>query len=100
MFIDETSAFVGQRREYGWAASSERLYDTQPKGKKTRVSLVAAISLGATMTEQALLITDTVNKNAFLAFLEFALLPTLAKGSIRGFWHNAQKGIFQPSAVR
>ena len=82
MFIDETSAFVGQRREYGWAASSERLYDTRPKGKKTRVSLVAAISLGATMTEQALLITDTVNKNAFLAFLEFALLPTLAKGSI------------------
>lgn len=34
------------------------------------------------MTEQALVVTDTVNKNAFLAFLETTLLPTLAKGSV------------------
>jgi len=41
LFIDETSAYVGQSREYGWAASAERVYDTRPKGKKERVSLVA-----------------------------------------------------------
>jgi transposase len=34
------------------------------------------------MAEQALVITDTVNKNAFLSFLETTLLPTLAKGSV------------------
>ena len=34
------------------------------------------------MAEQALIITDTVNKNAFLCFLETTLLPTLAKGSV------------------
>ena len=34
------------------------------------------------MAEQALLITDTVNKNAFLCFLETTLLPCLAKGSV------------------
>lgn len=34
------------------------------------------------MAEQALVITDTVNKNAFLAFLERTLLPTLAEGSL------------------
>ena len=33
------------------------------------------------MAEQALVVTDTVNKNAFLAFLE-TLLPTLTEGSI------------------
>ena len=82
MFIDETSAYVGQSREYGWAASAERVQDTRPKGKKARVSLIAAISLDTAMAEQSLIITDTVNKNAFLCFLETTLLPTLAKGSV------------------
>ncbi len=82
MFIDETSAYVGQSREYGWAASCERVYDTRPKGKKERISLLAASSLDGSMVEQALVITDTVNKNAFLCFLETTLLPTLAEGSV------------------
>ena len=89
MFIDETSAYVGQSRAYGWAASAERVHDTRPKGKKARVSLIAACSLGGVMAEQALIITDTVNQNAFLAFLETTLLPTLAKGSVLVMdnWH-------------
>jgi len=82
VFIDETSAYVGQSREYGWAASDERVHDTKPKGKKERVSLIAAASLTGSMTEQALVISDTVNKHAFLAFLEFTLLPTLIEGSV------------------
>ena len=81
-FIDETSAYVGQSREYGWASSKERIIDTRPKGRKERVSLIAAASLDGTMAEQALVIPDTVNKNAFLAFLETTLLPTLARGSV------------------
>jgi transposase len=34
------------------------------------------------MAEQALVISDTVNKSAFLCFLEFTLLPTLLPGSV------------------
>lgn len=34
------------------------------------------------MAEQAPIVSDTVNKNAFLAFLETVLLPTLAVGSV------------------
>ncbi len=34
------------------------------------------------MAEQALVITDTVNKTAFLCFFENTLLPTLPKGSV------------------
>lgn len=82
VFVDETSAYVGQSREYGWAGRDERVCDTRPKGKKERVSLVAATSLDSAMAEQDLVITDTVNKNAFLCFLEFTLLPTLPKGSV------------------
>jgi len=82
VFIDETSSYAGMSREYGWAASRERVYDTRPKGKKARVSLIAAASLNGVMTEQALIITDTVNKNAFLTFLGTTLLPTLPEGSV------------------
>lgn len=82
VFVDETSAYVGQSREYGWAASREHLCDTRPKGKQARVSLIAAVSLSGVMVEQALIITDTVNQNGFLAFLETTLLPTLAQGSV------------------
>ena len=71
-----------QSREYGWGSSAERVYDTRPKGKKERVSLIAAASLDGVMAEQALVVPDTVNKNAFLAFLETTLLPTLARGSV------------------
>jgi len=82
VFIDETSAYIGQSCEYGWGSSKERVYDTRPKGKKERVSLIAAITPNGVMAEQALVIPDTVNKNAFLAFLETTLLPTLTRGSV------------------
>ena len=52
VFIDETSAYVGQSREYGWATSVKRVCDTRPKGKKARVSLIAApadLPAGATL---------------------------------------------------
>lgn len=73
---------MGQSREYGWAASHERLDDTRPKGKKAWVSLIAAASLNGMMAEQALVISDTVNQNAFLCFLETTLLPTLPQRSV------------------
>lgn len=58
------------------------MYDSRPKGERERVSLIAAASLGGAMAKQALVVSDTVNKNAFLAFLEFTLLPTLPQGSV------------------
>ncbi len=82
MFLDETSACVGQSREYGWAPSCERVHDVKPEGKKERVSLIAAVTLEGIMAKQALVVTDTINKNAFLTFLETVLLPTLTKGSV------------------
>jgi len=54
VFIDETSAYIGQSCEYGWGSSKERVYDTRPKGKKERVSLIAAITPNGVMAEQGL----------------------------------------------
>lgn len=34
------------------------------------------------MADQALVVTDSVDKNAFLGYLEHSLLPTLAAGSV------------------
>lgn len=82
MFIDETSAYVSISSEYAWAHSSERVMDTKPKGKKQRVSLIAACSLGKAVVEQALVVPDSVDKNAFLGYLEYTLLPTLEPGTV------------------
>ena len=94
MFIAETSAYVAQSRPYGWAATPERVHDTRPKGRKTRVSLIAAISLDAALAERALVITDSVNKNTFLCLLGTTLLPTLPKGSVLVMdnWHAKHPG--------
>lgn len=82
MFVDETSAYIGISSEYGWAHSSERVTDTKPKGKKQRVSLIAACSLDKAVAEQALVVPDSVDKNAFLGYLEYTLLPTLVPDTI------------------
>lgn len=82
VFLDETSAYVGISSEYGWAHSSERVTDTKPKGKKQRVSLIAACSLDKSVAEQALVVPDSVNKSAFLGYLEYSLLPTLEPDTV------------------
>lgn len=81
IFLDETSSFVNVSRAYGWAASHERVFDTFPKGKKQRVSLIAAIGLSANLAEHALLHPESVDKNAFKAYLENVLLPKLEPGT-------------------
>lgn len=43
---------------------------------------MAACSLGAQMAAQALVVPDTVDRNAFLGFLEHSLLPVLEPSSI------------------
>lgn len=82
VFIDETSSYVGITCEYAWAASHLRARDHQPKGKKQRVSLIAACSLQADLAEQALVMPEGVDQNAFLGYLEHCLLPKLKSGSI------------------
>ena len=86
MFIDECSAYVGLTFNYGRAPSDQRVFDRRPKGKdkKKRASLIAAISLDKSnsMAAQSLVVEGTVDRNAFLGYLEFVLLPILKKGTV------------------
>lgn len=89
-------------RSYGRAPSSERVIDHAPRGKKERSSLIAAVTnrglepthcLVQVENPQALtsryrkdfrpeVHPDSVNKSAFLSYLEKVLLPALEPGSI------------------
>jgi transposase len=82
VFLDETSRFVNISRSYGWGPSHERLVDSFPKGKKQRVSLIAAIGRHTNLAEHAMLHPESVDKNAFKAYLETVLLPKLKPGTI------------------
>lgn len=81
IFIDETSAFLNISRSYGWADTKERVFDSNPKGKKQSASLIAAIGLNANLAEHAIVHPESVNKNAFKAYLEKILLPKLESGT-------------------
>ena len=82
VFLDETSSFVNLSRFYAWAPSHERVTDSFPKGKKQRVSLIAAVGLSANLAEHALVHPQSVNKNAFKAYLEHVLLPKLEPDTV------------------
>ena len=82
LFLDETSSFVNVSRSYAWAHTSKRVFDSFPKGKKQRASLIAAIGLDANLAEYAFVHPGSVDKNAFKVYLENALLPKLEPGTV------------------
>lgn len=86
--LDETSSIVNISRSYGWAASSQRGFDSFPKGKQQRLSLIAAIGLNATLSEHALVQPERVDKSAFKADLQNVLLPRPEPGTtlVRDTW--------------
>ena len=81
IFLDETSSFVNTSRSYAWAPSHERVFSTFPKGKKQKVSLIAAVGLNANLDEHAMIHPESVDKNAFKAYLKNVLLPQLEPGT-------------------
>ena len=69
-------------RTYARALKGQRINDIKPKGQKQRVSLIAAISLAKNMAEQALVMSGSINKQAFITYIKTTLLPQVKKGSI------------------
>ncbi len=75
-------------RSYGRAATSKRVIDHAPKGKKERVSLLAAVTLRGLEGKHCLVHPENVstrafgnNKTAFISYLK-TLLPNLKVGSV------------------
>lgn len=82
MFLDETGAWLDMPRLYGWAKRSERLSDMVTKGRKGKVSLIAAISAQGLDSQRCFHFEGVVNGAAFLTYLEQVLAPSLEPGSV------------------
>ena len=58
------------------------MVDRAPKGRKQRVSLLAAVTSEGLDAERCLIHSQSVTKPAFKTYLDEVLLPTLKPGSI------------------
>ncbi len=69
-------------RLYGWARTSERVRDTVTKGRKGKVSLIAAVSTQGLDTQRCFHFDGVVDGSAFLTYLAQVLVPSLEPGSV------------------
>lgn len=79
-FPDETGGWLGMPRLYGRCVGGARVYDTAPKKRKGRISLIAAITNKGMNPQTCLIHEDGVDAKAFLSHIEHALCPTLEPG--------------------
>jgi transposase len=82
VFLDETSGWLGMTRVYARILGGGRIYDTAPKKRKGKVSLLAAITPRGMKADACLIHEGSVDTSAFLTYLEQVLLPTLEPGQI------------------
>lgn len=69
-------------RLYGRKLGGERLEEIALKRKTGKLSLIAAVSSQGLDKERCLILEDNVDGNAFLAYIEHVLAPTLKKGQV------------------
>ena len=80
MFIDETGASTKMARRYGRSPRGERCRAPVPHGNWKTTTFVGALRLGG-MTAPMIL-DGAMHGDAFLAYVEQVLVPTLAPGDI------------------
>ena len=80
VFIDETSVNTNMTRPYGRAARGDRVVGRVPFGAWKTLTFVAALRCDE--MSAAMLITGAMNGEAFLAYVEQCLVPTLKRGDI------------------
>ena len=69
-------------RLYGRCIGGARVYDTAPKKRQGKVSLVAAITCEGMNPDACLVFEGSTNSEAFLSYVEHVLCPTLRAGQI------------------
>ena len=80
VFIDEAGASTKMVRLRGRCPRSERLVGSVPHGHWKTISLVAGLRHNGIVAP--FVIDGPINGNAFLAYIEQCLAPTLARGDI------------------
>ena len=79
-FLDEIGVNLGMTRLYGWAETSERVFDYMPDVRFERTSVISAIGLRGINAPIAF--RGALNGDFFRAYVEQALAPTLMPGDI------------------
>ncbi len=82
VFLDETGGWLGMTRLYGRTLGGARVYDTAPKRRQGKVSVIAAVTNQGMNPKACLVHEGSVDRAAFLSYLEHALVPTLQVGQI------------------
>jgi transposase len=80
VFIDETAVTTNMVRLNGWNPRGERLFADAPMGHWETVTFIAG--LRQTGIVAPMLIKGAMNGEAFLAYIEQCLVPTLKRGDI------------------
>ena len=80
VFIDETGAATNMMRRYGWAPRGDRLVTAAPHGHWRTTTFVAG--LRSTGLVAPLVLDGPMNGQAFLAYVEQFLAPTLQPGDV------------------
>lgn len=80
VFLDETGATTNMVRRYGWGPRSERLVDAAPFGHWRTTTFIAG--LRSTGITAPLVLDGPMTGDAFRAYVEQFLVPTLSKGDV------------------
>ena len=82
VFVDEAGGWLGLTRLYARIVGGARIEDTAPKRRKGKVSLIAAVSTQGMNPRACLVFDRSVDRAAFLTYIEHSLVPTLKAGQI------------------
>lgn len=80
IFIDETWTKTNMTRLYGWAAVGHRLVDAVPHGYWNTSTFIAGLRCDGLVAP--CVFNGAINGEAFLAYVEQVLVPTLRRGDI------------------
>ena len=80
IFIDETWTKTNMTRPYGWAEVGHRLVDAVPHGHWHTSTFIAGLRSDGLVAP--CVFDGAINGEAFLAYVEQVLAPTLRRGDI------------------
>jgi len=80
VFVDETGAYPGMTRTYGWAPSDQRAVGRVLRNRGTATTLIASLSLTGMGPSRTF--SGATTGDRFVAYLTEQLLPTLRPGQV------------------
>ena len=80
VFIDESGAKTNMTRLYGRAKAGQRVVDDVPAGHWCTTTMISSVRLDGSTA--CMVVDGATNKEVFLAYVQYILLPTLKPGDI------------------